>query len=226
MRIEDNIAVVPKLLGWSSDAIRRRIDVLLDLVGLDPAEFRRRFPAQLSGGQQQRVGLARALAAEPSILLMDEPFGALDAITRSRLQDELKRIHQRLGQTVLFVTHDIDEAVRLADKIAVMREGRIEQFATALELVQRPASPFVSELIGADDVMRRLGLISIGSLDLESSDPSGLPEISLESNLRTALGQMMTHGSTALSVVREDGTAVGTLSMGTIRDASVPVLSS
>ncbi len=144
MKIAANVAVVPKLLNWDKGRIRDRVRELLDLVGLPPDDYANRYPAQLSGGEQQRVGLARALAASPPTMLMDEPFGALDAITRSRLQDELRRIHRRISQTVLFVTHDIEEAVRLADRIVVMRSGQIVQVGTPLEIVSEPADQFVA----------------------------------------------------------------------------------
>src|SRR5262245_21766355 len=130
--VGENVAVVPRLLGWDKARIAARVDELLQLVGLPPEEYRSRYPAQLSGGQQQRVGIARAIAAAPGTLLMDEPFGALDAITRSRLQVELRELHNRLGQTIVFVTHDIDEAAHLADRIAVMRQGEVLQYASPL----------------------------------------------------------------------------------------------
>ena len=165
LRVGDNVAVVPKLLQWDKGRIGRRVEELLELVGLPPAEYARRYPAQLSGGEQQRVGLARALAAEPATMLMDEPFGALDAITRTRLQDELRRIHAHFGQTILFVTHDIEEAVRLADKIVVMREGQVVQYETPLRIVMEPANAFVADLVGAGDVLRRLSLVSVAAVE-------------------------------------------------------------
>ncbi len=222
MRIEDNVGVVPRLLGWDKARISRRTDELLDLVGLPPDDYRRRFPAQLSGGQQQRVGLARALAAEPSTLLMDEPFGALDAITRGRLQDELKRIHRQLGQTILFVTHDIEEAVRLADRIVVMRDGKVLQYDEPLEIVMHPADAFVAELVGADDVLRRLSLIRVGDV-ATSETVSDLPTIAADSDLRVALGLMMEHGTTGLSVTDAAGEIIGTIGLDVIRDSSAPV---
>lgn len=223
MRVQDNIAVVPKLLGWDRRRTAARIDELLDLVGLDPEEYRKRYPANLSGGQQQRVGLARALAANPTTLLMDEPFGALDAITRTRLQTELKRIHSQLGQTILFVTHDIEEAVRLADRIVVMREGRVLQFDAPLAIVQRPADGFVAELVGAHDVLRRLSLISVQ--DLPSQPPAGQadPTVTPETDLRTALGLMIETGVTALDIVDHEGAVIGSIGLDAIRDASRPV---
>lgn len=146
MNAADNAAVVPRLLGWDRRRRRARAHALLDAVGLPPAEFADRLPRELSGGQQQRVGIARALAADPACLLMDEPFGALDAVTREQLQDELLRIQSRTPRTIVFVTHDLFEAVRLGDEIAVMHEGRIEQAGPPAELMARPATPFVRDL--------------------------------------------------------------------------------
>ena len=157
-----NIAVVPRLLHWGKDRTAARVDELLELVGLQPAdEYRDRYPAQLSGGEQQRVGVARALAADPGLLLMDEPFGAIDAITRANLQREMQELHRRLHVTVLFVTHDVDEALRLAEVIAVIGEGRLLQFATPLQLLIRPADGVVAGLVGAGDVVRRLRLLTV-----------------------------------------------------------------
>jgi osmoprotectant transport system ATP-binding protein len=155
MTVAQNIAVVPSLLGWSREEIAARVDELLELVGLDPARYRGRRPRELSGGEAQRVGVARAIAARPAALLMDEPFGAVDALVRGTLQRELVRIVRELGTTTLFVTHDFDEALKLADRIVVMRAGRVEQNATPAELLERPATAYVSELVHAgDDVYR------------------------------------------------------------------------
>lgn len=222
MRVADNIAVVPKLLGWKRERISQRVDELLDLVGLPPQAFRRRYPAQLSGGQQQRVGLARALAGNPSTLLMDEPFGALDAITRSRLQDELRQIHERLGQTVLFVTHDIEEAVRLADRIVIMREGRVVQYDEPLRIVMQPADAFVSDLVGAGDVLRRLSLVPVSAtfLPLAGALPTG-PTIPLTADLRTALALLLEERYERLTVVDNDGLPLGTLDLRAIEAAGV-----
>ncbi len=221
MRVEENIAVVPKLLGWDKRRIERRVVDLLTLIGLPPAEYRRRYPAQLSGGEQQRVGLARALAAEPTTLLMDEPFGALDAITRTRLQEELRRIHRQFGQTVLFVTHDIEEAVRLADRIVVMRLGRVVQYGAPLEIVMRPADEFVADLVGADDVLRRLSLLRVSDLVQTTVTPGG-PEIARSADARTALSLLLESGASALTVVDEDARTIGSLDLVTIQAASVP----
>jgi osmoprotectant transport system ATP-binding protein len=217
MRIADNIAVTPRLLGWRKEQIEQRIDALLTLVGLPPEEFRRRYPAQLSGGQQQRVGLARALAAEPGMLLMDEPFGALDAITRTRLQGEVRSIHQRLGPTILFVTHDIEEAVRLADQIVVMRDGEIVQFDTPLQIVMHPADAFVAELVGADDVLRRLSLVTTRSIARPLSDSSGSgPRIHASADARAALSLLLETRAAGLIVVDADETPIGWLDLGAI----------
>jgi osmoprotectant transport system ATP-binding protein len=146
MRVADNVSIVLRLLGWSRRRRRRRADELLSLVDLDPNDYARRYPAELSGGQQQRVGVARALAADPAYLLMDEPFGALDALTRDTLQKELVRLKERLGKTIVFVTHDIVEAMILADRIAVMHEGKVEQVGSQDEILNHPSTPFVRDL--------------------------------------------------------------------------------
>ncbi len=228
MRIADNVAVVPKLLGWKRDRITARVDKLLDLVGLPAADYRRRYPAQLSGGEQQRVGLARALAAEPSTLLMDEPFGALDAITRTRLQDELRRVHGVLGQTVLFVTHDIEEAVRLADKIVVMREGRVVQYDTPLHIVLKPADDFVADLVGAGDVLRRLSLLPTDSAVTPLGDGSdhisaSEPRLPRGAPLREALSVLLEGRAGRLIITEAGGEPVGTLDLGSIQRASAPI---
>lgn len=147
MTIEENIGVVPRLLNWEKEKIEKRTQELLTLVGLEPKQYKKRYPAQLSGGQQQRVGLARALAVEPKVMLLDEPFGALDAITRTGLQEELRKLHQGLLKTFLFVTHDINEAFKLGTRVIVMNEGRVVQFGTPAEIVKAPADPFVEQLI-------------------------------------------------------------------------------
>jgi osmoprotectant transport system ATP-binding protein len=156
LTVADNIATVPKLLGWDHRRVRARTEELLELVGLEPA-MGKRYPAQLSGGQRQRVGVARALAADPPLLLMDEPFGAIDPITRSRLQEEFRRLQSDLGKTVIFVTHDIDEALKLGDRIAVLKPGgELAQYSSAEELVRSPADDFVEEFVGAERMIARL----------------------------------------------------------------------
>jgi osmoprotectant transport system ATP-binding protein len=224
MRIEDNIAVVPKLLKWDKHRTSTRIDELLDLVGLPPKAYRRRYPAQLSGGEQQRVGLARAMAANPSTLLMDEPFGALDAITRNRLQRELKRIHQHLGQTVLFVTHDVEEAVRLADRIVVMRDGQVVQYDDPERIVLRPADQFVSDLLGSDEVLRRLSLmpIKMAMQPVGATSTPNLPTIDASQTLRDALSLLLESSAPTLIVVDGDSKPLGTIDLSTIRAQSAP----
>jgi len=164
--IAENVATVPELVGWGRARVQARVTELLELVGLDPASCGPRYPAQLSGGERQRVGVARALAAEPPVMLMDEPFGAVDPIVRERLQDEFLRIHERLGMTVLFVTHDIDEAIKMGDRVAVLRGGRLVQYAPPAELLERPVDDFVARFVGADRGLKRLALISVGELAL------------------------------------------------------------
>jgi osmoprotectant transport system ATP-binding protein len=164
--IAENIAAVPQLLGWPKERSRARAAELLELIGLDP-ELGERYPAQLSGGQQQRVGVARALAADPLVMLMDEPFGAIDPINRERLQNEFLRLQAQVQKTVLFVTHDIDEAIKMGDRIAVMREGgRLEQYATPAEVLMAPATEFVEDFVGADRALKRLALMRVADIDL------------------------------------------------------------
>jgi osmoprotectant transport system ATP-binding protein len=164
--ISENIGAVPQLLGWPKERVRARSAELLELIGLDP-ELGDRYPAQLSGGQQQRVGVARALAADPLVMLMDEPFGAIDPINRERLQNEFLRLQAEIRKTVLFVTHDIDEAIKMGDRIAVMREGgRVEQYATPAELLMSPANEFVEDFVGADRALKRLALMRVADIDL------------------------------------------------------------
>jgi osmoprotectant transport system ATP-binding protein len=222
MTVAQNVAVVPGLLGWPRDRISARVDELLELVDLPPATYRARYPAQLSGGQQQRVGLARALAGDPQVLLMDEPFGAIDAITRAALQNEMLRLHQRLRKTVLFVTHDVDEALRLADRIAVMRAGSIVQYGTPLELLTRPTDEFVASLIGADDLLRQLGLLRVETAMAElppSFTRDGAPVVDHHDDLRHALTVLLCTGATSLCV-QEGDSPVGLLTIDHVRDAA------
>ncbi len=166
--IRNNVATVPKLLGWDKKKIADRVEELLGTVGLDPATFGDRYPHQLSGGQRQRAGVARALAADPSVLLMDEPFSAVDPVVRERLQSEFLRLQATVRKTIVFVTHDIEEAVRLGDRIAVMSEGgNVEQFASPAELLGKPATEFVADFVGADRGLKRLAVTDIDAEDLE-----------------------------------------------------------
>jgi osmoprotectant transport system ATP-binding protein len=167
LSVSGNIATVPRLLGWSKDRIRARVEELLELVGLDPGQTRDRFPAQLSGGQRQRVGVARALAVDPPLMLMDEPFGAIDPINRERLQNEFLRLQREIRKTIVFVTHDIDEAIKMGDRIAIMRQGgRLAQYAPPAELLMQPANAFVEDFVGADRALKRLALQRVRDVDL------------------------------------------------------------
>jgi osmoprotectant transport system ATP-binding protein len=169
MTIGDNIATVPRLLGWDKQRQRARTHELLEVVGLDVADAKR-YPSQLSGGQRQRVGLARALAADPPLLLMDEPFGALDPITRQRLQLELRRLHREVGKTIIFVTHDIDEAIQMGNRIAILREGGVlAQYDTPDAILAEPADDFVAKFVGEDRALRRLALRTVGELPLHGA---------------------------------------------------------
>lgn len=159
MTVKENISTVPKILKWDSKKIEERVDYLLDLVNLNPNQFKNRYPSQLSGGQQQRVGLARAMAADPSVMLMDEPFGAIDAITRTKLQDEMIEIQKKLNKTILFVTHDINEAFKLGDKVLIINDGKLEQFDTPVNIIFKPANEYVSSLISRNLTFQKLNKV-------------------------------------------------------------------
>jgi osmoprotectant transport system ATP-binding protein len=204
MAIGDNVATVPRLLGWPKARIRERTAELLELVGLDPGDARR-YPAELSGGQRQRVGLARALAADPPLLLMDEPFGALDPITRTRLQDELKRLHEEVGKTIVFVTHDVDEAIKLGDRIAILRQGGVlAQYDTPDGLLAAPADAFVAEFIGQDRALRRLALRTLADVPLEPVAGDGGARVPAETTVRNAVSRMLESGDDHVTVVDGD----------------------
>lgn len=211
-----NIGLVPRLLGWRDERIQARVIDLLELLGLDPDEFGHKFPHQLSGGQAQRVGVARALAGDPNILLMDEPFGALDAITRENLQQELLRIQARLHKTIVFVTHDIDEALRLASRIAVMHEGRVLQYDTPDNILRRPADRFVEDLVGSQDRgLKAASLRRVSDLmdPLGEPRPAGAegPRLHPDDSLRQALSLMLRFHVDRLPVVGEDQMETGQL---------------
>ena len=186
--IADNIATVPRLLGWDKQRIAARVDELVELIGLDP-DVRDRFPSQLSGGQQQRVGVARALAADPGLMLMDEPFGAVDPINRERLQNEFLRLQAEVRKTILFVTHDIDEAIKMGDRVAVLREGgTLAQYATPAELLMAPADDFVEDFVGADRALKRLALLRVADISLWEAPLAyvGQPTAEVRAKLRDA----------------------------------------
>jgi osmoprotectant transport system ATP-binding protein len=219
MTVAQNVAVVPQLLGWQREQTDQRIDELLTLIELPPDEYRDRYPSQLSGGQQQRVGLARALAGDPDVMLMDEPFGAIDAITRTALQDEMLRLQRQLKKTILFVTHDVEEALRLADKIVVMDIGKIAQYDTPFNILSQPASEFVHNLVGADDTVRHLSLLRVESAMSQPPQDfrrNGEPTITKSDNLRNALSLLLRTGSHSLAVLHGTAT-VGILTLDNIR---------
>ncbi|ASN28367.1 polyamine ABC transporter ATP-binding protein [Streptomyces pluripotens] len=201
MTVAQNIALVPKMLGWSKARIRDRVEEMLDLVGLDPGEFHGRYPRQLSGGQQQRVGVARALAADPPVLLMDEPFGAVDPITRDHLQDELIRLQHELHKTIVFVTHDFDEAIKLGDRIAVLREhSHIAQFDTPEAILTNPADDFVSGFVGAGAALKRLNLTRVRDVEIQEC-----PTVSVDTPLQQIFDQLRAGKTTELLLLDRRG---------------------
>jgi osmoprotectant transport system ATP-binding protein len=215
-----NVATIPRLLGWNKARQHTRIDELLELVGLDPAVYRDRYPHELSGGQQQRVGVARALGADPPVLLMDEPFGALDPITRVRLQEELLAIQAGVRKTIVFVTHDIDEAVKLGDRIVILGEdGTLAQHATAHELLSNPASPFVESFVGPDRALMLLSVTPVKPSNLqpiESRDESA-PTLDVSAPIADAFALMVLHGTDRIVVVdKKSGERLGVLSADAI----------
>ncbi len=220
--IEENVGTVPRLLGWTTARIRARSTELLEPVGLDPKRYAARYPAQLSGGERQRAGVARALAADPPVMLMDEPVGAVDPIVRDRLQAELLRIQRDQGTTVLFVTHDIDEAIRLGDRIAIMKDGKLVQYAPPGELLAHPANEFVAQFVGSDRGLKRLGLLTAGGADLDAGvDRAGVdpraPELTASTTLRDALAVMLERAVQQAPVVDDqDGRYLGVLTLAQI----------
>ncbi|MFG1916504.1 ABC transporter ATP-binding protein [Micromonospora sp. NPDC048898] len=219
--VRANVATVPGLLRWPKRQTRARVDELLDLVGLDPAQFGGRYPHELSGGQRQRVGVARALAADPVVLLMDEPFSAVDPIVRTRLQEEFLRLQAEVRKTIVLVTHDLDEAVRLGDRIAVLSEGgHLEQYDTPAALLGAPATPFVREFVGADRGIRRLAVTPLDREDLEpvpGDAAADLPTVALDGTAYDALAVLLTSGRDQL-VVTDAGRPVGALSRHRLLD--------
>ena len=220
MTVAENIATVPKLLGWSKAHINSRVEELLDTVGLDSGQFAGRYPKQLSGGQAQRVGVARALAADPPVMLMDEPFGATDPITRERLQAEFLRLQATLGKTIIFVTHDFDEAIKLGDRIAVLGErSHIAQFDTPAEILARPASEYVASFIGKNAALKRLGLVPVTEAKLGPVSAANGPTVASSESMREALNAMIVAGSQSVGVVDEAGAAIGSLSYTDVSNA-------
>jgi osmoprotectant transport system ATP-binding protein len=214
MTVADNVATVPRLLGTPKGEIVGRVDELLDLVDLPAVDYRERFPSQLSGGERQRVGLARALAANPPVMLMDEPFGAVDPITRARLQHELLRIQNELRKTIIFVTHDIDEAILLGDRIAILREGGVlAQYDTPEAILTTPADDFVERFIGRDRGIKLLSLRRLEELHLAPLDRSDVPHAEGSTTLRDALSLMITSGSRSLVVLDGDRVERGVVTL-------------
>jgi osmoprotectant transport system ATP-binding protein len=217
MTVGGNIATVPRLLGWEKQRIEERVTELLELVGLDAADAKR-YPAQLSGGQRQRVGLARAMAADPAVMLMDEPFGALDPITRDRLQTEFLRLQELVRKTVIFVTHDIDEAIRIGDRVAILRQGGVlAQYDTPDAVLAHPADEFVARFVGADRALKRLSLRRLRDVELDPPTTDGHAlELASWTTLRDALSAMLSAGADRCEVRSEAGEPVGSLSLASI----------
>ncbi len=219
MTIAQNVATVPKLLGWEPARIKARVAEMLELVGLDPAQFLDRYPRHLSGGQRQRVGVARALAADPPVMLMDEPFGAVDPIVRGRLQEEFLAILKRLNKTVILVTHDIDEAIRMGDVVAILKDGRLVQYDTPDRLLAAPANDFVADFVGADRALRRLSLVRATEAvePGEAADGFALPGTL---SVREVLSALLAEGREGATIRAEDGTALGQITLAGIRARS------
>ena len=225
LTVGDNVAIVPRLLGWDDKRVSDRVAELLALVGLDPDNYRARYPAQLSGGERQRVGVARALAADPPLMLMDEPFGAVDPIVRERLQNELLRLQERLAKTIVFVTHDIDEAIKMGDLIAVLQVGGVlAQFGPPEEILASPASDFVARFVGADRGLKRLSLTRVSDLELEPAPTdnrrrTGQPVLQRRTTLKDALSLMLDADVSAGVVVDEHENVLGQVTYEQITSA-------
>jgi osmoprotectant transport system ATP-binding protein len=229
LTVADNIATVPRLLGWDKERTKQRVQELLVLIGFDPDDIGKRYPAQLSGGQRQRVGVARALAADPPLMLMDEPFGAIDPINRTRLQDEFLALQDRVRKTVVFVTHDIDEAIKMGDRIAILREGgRLAQYDTPREILMRPADDFVARFVGADRGLKRLALTTLAEMELVEPNgraddwlagdvrADGAGSVPRETSARDALSALLSAGGEPLAVTDGDGRVEGLVTVEVI----------
>ena len=209
MTIEENVCVVPRLLGWDMTRARKRAAELLEMMALDPTTFLKRYPKELSGGQQQRVGVARALAADPPVMLMDEPFGAIDPINRATIQDEFLKLQKQLQKTILFVSHDIDEAVKMGSKIAIFSAGKLEQFDTPDNVLAHPAQPFIADFVGADRTLKRLGLIRVAE-----AMAAGAPSASADTDIARAKAMMREYGAGYLVVTSPGGKPEGFIHSG------------
>lgn len=222
MTIADNVSVVPELLGWPKDKTKARVEELLSVVELDPKTYMNRYPKQLSGGQQQRVGVARALAADPPVMLMDEPFGATDPITREKLQAEFLRLQRSIGKTIVFVTHDFDEAIKLGDRIAVLGpKSKIEQFDTPAKILASPSTEYVRSFIGEGAALKRLALLLVENTKMGSASNAHAKTGSVKTtdNLREALDRIVLSGGNPVGVVDSSGSTVGSLSIEQISEA-------
>jgi osmoprotectant transport system ATP-binding protein len=219
MTVGENIAVVPRSLKWNKEVINERVDYLLELVHLTPSIYRGRYPVQLSGGQQQRVGLARAMAAEPSVMLMDEPFGAIDSITRKILQDELLTIHKKLGKTILFVTHDIHEAFKLGDQVIVMNEGKVQQHDAPYNILFRPANTFVARLVAAENTLEKLQVLraEVIAVPARNSSDAGVPRVNKAESLSSVLAKFLETGASHFRLTDDDGRVIGEVSWDDFR---------
>jgi osmoprotectant transport system ATP-binding protein len=212
-RVADNIATVPRLLGWPETRVRDRVDELLTLLRLDPATYHGKYPHQLSGGEQQRVGVARALAADPAVLLMDEPFGAVDPITRDALQAEIARIHRATGKTIVFVTHDLEEALRLATTIAILDRGRLAQIGTPLDIVEHPASDFVRDFVGVQGLgLKLLAVRRVADRMHPGESADGTP-VAAHATLAEALEAMVARRTSRLPVADDAGGTIGAIGL-------------
>ncbi|MCS6800342.1 MAG: ABC transporter ATP-binding protein [Chloroflexota bacterium] len=222
--IAENIATVPELVGWPKAKIRARVDELIALVGLDPDRYRNRYPSQLSGGERQRIGVARAMAIEPPLMLMDEPFGAVDPIVRERLQNEFLDLQRRLGLTVLFVTHDIDEAIKLGSRVAVFQQnGTIAQYSPPAELLMRPANEYVARFVGGDRALKRLAVMRVIDLPLAPVAPvAGGTTLSGSMNVRDALATLLLAPERAAVVHNDAGAPIGVVTLDMIAGALQP----
>lgn len=223
MTVSENVATVPRLLGWERERTRRRVEELLELVGLEAGRFANRYPQQLSGGQRQRVGVARALGADPPVLLMDEPFGAIDRVTRDRLQNEFIRIQAQMRKIVVFVTHDIDEAVKMGDRIAILRQGGIlEQYDSPARVLAEPATDFVANFLGPDRGQKRLSVVKIDPGRLEKATLHQTDaEVPVDSTLADALSAMLLHDTDRVRVSR-NGQVIGVLTVSSLLEMAEP----
>ena len=218
MTVGENVGVVPRLLGWSAERIRKRSQELLSMLALDPAQFFDRYPGELSGGQAQRVGVARALAADPPVLLMDEPFGALDPVNREAIQDEFLRMQQSLRKTVLFVSHDIDEAVKMADRIAIFQFGRLAQYAAPDALLAQPANDFVAGFVGSDRTLKRLRRIRVAEIMVEGDGTVNThrPSVRASDDLRRVAALFLETTADSLPCVDSNGQVVGQITRAAV----------